>query len=76
MKPPRHQPGNPDRHLECQEVLEARILAIVDEGGAAGWSTAEITAAIIDLADHVMLADAANQQVDKDIVAALRRLGL
>jgi hypothetical protein len=76
MKTPRHPPGNPDRYLECQESLEAKILSILDEGRAAGWTTAEITSALIDLADHIMLADAANREVDKDIAAALRRIGL
>lgn len=75
MKPPRHPPSNPDRHLECQESLEAKILSIVDEGREAGWTFAEITTAFIDLADNIMLADAANRQVDKDIEAALRRMG-
>ena len=76
MKPPRHPPGNPDRHLDCQEFLEAKVLSILDEGRSAGWTTSEITAALIDLADHIMLADAANRQTDKDIEAALRRIGL
>ena len=74
MKTPRHPPGNPDRHLECQESLEGKVLAILNDGRAAGWTTAEITTALIDLADHIMLADAANRQVDKDIDAALRRI--
>lgn len=75
MKPPRHPLGNPDRHLECQEALEARIIAVIDEGKAAGWSIADITTATIAVADNLMLADAANRKVDEEIEAALRRLG-
>jgi hypothetical protein len=76
MKPPRHPQGHPDRHLECQEALESRLVAIIDDGKAAGWSIAEITTAIIDLADNLMLADAANRQTDRDIEEALKRAGL
>lgn len=76
MKPPRLPGPYPDRRLECQEALEAGVIAILDEGANAGWSREELAAAIIDLADHIMLADAANRQTDKDIEAALRCIGL
>lgn len=76
LKPPRHPLGNPDRHLECQEALEPHVLALINEGEAMGWTTAEITTALTALADNIMLADAANRQTNKDIEDALRRLGL
>lgn len=76
MKPPRSHGDYPDRHLECQEALEPIIGSLIEEGMAAGWTVAEITSALIDLADHQMLADAANRKVDIDIREALRKLGL
>lgn len=76
MKPPRLPTAYPDRHLECQEALEARVIAIIDEGKAAGWTTRDITTALIALADNLMLSEAANNQTDRDIEAALKRMGL
>lgn len=51
------------------------VIEILDEGADAGWSRSELTAAIIAVADHLMLVEAANSQTDKDIEDALRRLG-
>ena len=75
MRSPRRPSDHPDRHLECQETVEPRVLTMIAEGRAAGWTLAETTAALIDVADHQMLADAASRQIDEDIAAALRRLG-
>jgi len=74
MKPPRLSTDYPDRHLECQEAFEPRVIALIDDGKAAGWSTRDITTALIALADNLMLADEANKQTDRDIAEALRRL--
>jgi hypothetical protein len=73
MKSPRLPGPYPDRHLECQEALESRIIAIIDDGTAAGWSVADITTALIALADNLMLADAANGETDRQIAAAIAR---
>lgn len=75
MKPPRSD-KYPDRHLECQEALEPMVTRMVEAGTASGWTIAEITTALIDLADHQMLIDAANRQVDRDIREMLRKMGL
>lgn len=74
MNRPRLPSTHPDRHLECQEVLEPHVIAIVDEGIAAGWSIEEVTAALVALADNAMLAHAANGDTDRQIAAALARL--
>ena len=74
MKSPRLPADYPDRHLECQEALETRVISIIDNGKAAGWSTRDITTALVALADNLMLADEANKQTDLDIAEALRRL--
>lgn len=74
MKQPRQAGLYPDRHLECQEALESRVIAIIDEGKAAAWSIADITTALIALADNQMLADQANADTDRQIAEALARL--
>lgn len=74
MKPPRSSLPYPDRHLECQEAIEARIVAVIDEGRGAGWSVSEIAAALIDLADNLMLADAANAETAQRIKEAVARI--
>ena len=76
MKPPRSHDDYPDRHLECQEALEATVISLIEQGTSAGWTVAEITTALIDLADHQMLVDAANRRVNGEIKEVLRRLGL
>lgn len=52
------------------------MIAIIDEGKAAGWSTRDITTALIALADNLMLAEEANEQTNRDIEEAIRRMGL
>lgn len=76
MKSPRLPDQYPDRHLDCQEGLEDGFAALVDDGLAAGWSVADITVALVELADHRMLADAANEETARDIEEALKRIGL
>lgn len=74
MKPPRKPHAYPDRHLECQEALESRVIAMIDDAKAAGWSIEDITAALVSLADNAMLSHAANGDTDRQIAAALARL--
>lgn len=71
MKRPRLPTTYPDRHIDCQEALESRVIAIIDDGKAAGWSVADITTALVALADNVMLADAANGETERQIAEAL-----
>lgn len=49
---------------------------MIEQGTEAGWSVAEVTTALIDLADHHMLVDAANRKVNEEIKDVLRRLEL
>lgn len=71
MRGPRHGNDYPDRALECQEDLEARVITIIDEGRAAGWSVRDITAALVALADNLMLADEANAETGRQIAEAM-----
>ena len=74
MNRPRTPTVYPDRHLECQEALEASVIAMIDEGQAAGWTVGDVTAALITLADNLMLADAANGETDRQIESAIARV--
>lgn len=70
MRGPRRGNDYPDRHLECQEDLEAGVIAIIDEGRAAGWSVRDITTALVALADNLMLADEANAETNRQVAEA------
>lgn len=50
LKSPLFPARHPDRHVDCQEILEDRIITIVDEARAAGWSVEEIAVALVELA--------------------------
>jgi hypothetical protein len=76
MRSPRLPVRYPDRHLDCQEALESSVIAIINDGQAVGWSIADVTTALIAVADNLMLADAANRETDRDIDEALKRIGL
>ena len=42
-------PDSPDRSLECQEALNDRLFALMNEATTAGWSEKEIAKAVQDL---------------------------
>jgi hypothetical protein len=54
--------------------LEASVLYIIDQGAEAGWSMADVTSALIALADNLMLADLANVETDRQIAEASSNL--
>ena len=62
-----------DRPLECEEALERAFQDLVERAERAGWDTIEITLALQSLADHHMLAKAANVETDRQIAEALSR---
>ncbi|QEN86851.1 hypothetical protein FZC33_11170 [Labrys sp. KNU-23] len=62
-----------DRLLECEEALERSFQDLVERAELAGWKTIEITCALQSLADHHMLAKAANEETDLQIADALNR---
>lgn len=72
MKPPRPFPNHPDRLLECEEEVEADVIALVDRATEAGWGGSETLAAIISVAENLMLQRAANAQTDADILAMIK----
>ena len=47
MKPAR--PDSIDRHLACQEAMNDRLFALMNEAAEAGWSEREVAEAVQDL---------------------------
>lgn len=70
IAPPETGHDHPDRHLSCQEALEPAFQAIAQAAEQSGWSGDEVAAALVDLADHHMLARAANAETDQQIRGA------
>jgi hypothetical protein len=64
LNSPRFPTHHPDRHIDCQEILEDRINIIMDDARAAGWSTEEIAVAIVELADNLVLGQRANDDME------------
>ena len=54
---PDRNPDDPDRPHECEEALETGIKKLISRAVGTGWSMAEVTTAISQLADHEMLAN-------------------
>jgi hypothetical protein len=65
--------GHPDRYIACQDALHGAFRELVDSSVLAGWSEQEALSALIDLADHRILAMEANSQSDI-LIALLRRM--
>jgi hypothetical protein len=47
---------HPDRHLACQEAVEADLLEIIDKANMGGWGTVETMDAIEEVMKHLRLA--------------------
>ena len=58
---PESEKNPPDRRLSCQEAIEPAFQAVAEMARRSGWSTGEIAAALVDLADNHMLALAAQR---------------
>mgnify|MGYP000066441080 CR=1 FL=1 len=56
MKPPPRHKDHPRRFLDAQQAVEQAVLRIVEDAVAAGWGPAEITAAIVTVAENKLLA--------------------
>lgn len=72
LKPPRFPALHPDRHLDCQELLEDRFNIIVDDARAAGWSVEELAVALVELADNMVLGHRSNEDVELALGLARR----
>lgn len=70
---PPHPGIHPDRFLQCQEALADSVSEVALAGMAAGWRAEEVAAALVELADHAMLAVLANRELERDVGLLRRR---
>ncbi|TCV66258.1 hypothetical protein [Neorhizobium sp. S3-V5DH] len=74
IPPPTVPPDDENRHLHCQMAVELPIQDVIEAAVAAGWTEAETLAAIIEVADNLMLADVNNAELDALLKAMKRKL--
>ncbi|NLS00035.1 hypothetical protein HGP17_24685 [Rhizobium sp. P38BS-XIX] len=64
---------DPDRHLRCQDALQASLQDLVKAAEAAGWSEREVVLAIFELADNHLRTLEANDNTDA-LIELLKRM--
>ncbi|MGI2036376.1 hypothetical protein ACRQ1B_28775 [Rhizobium panacihumi] len=62
---PPPKPGSPDQFLECQEAIEGSVQDIIADAYTAGWSHAQVIAAIIEVAENLALGLGENAALDE-----------
>ncbi len=67
IPPPTLPPGDPDRHLKCQEALDVALQEVAQAAMKAGWDQQEVAAALVELADAQVLAMIEDGAVDDQI---------
>ncbi len=67
IPPPTLPPGDPDRHLKCQEALDVALQEVAQAAVKAGWDQEEVATAIVELADAHVLAMIEDAIVDGQI---------
>lgn len=67
IPPPTLPPGDPDRHLKCQEAMDVALQEVALAAIKAGWDQQEVATALVELADAQVLAMIENIAVDDDI---------
>ncbi|TWA13652.1 hypothetical protein FB005_12462 [Sinorhizobium medicae] len=60
---PKRPTTDPDRHLDCEEAIEAAFQTVAAAAEAAGWTRHETAAALISLAENHSLAIEANERL-------------
>jgi hypothetical protein len=63
---------NEHLHLLCQMAVELPLQELLDAAVEAGWSRQSVLAAITEVADNLMLAEACNDELDQ-LFSTLRR---
>ena len=66
-KPPAGSAEN--RHIVCQMSVETPLQDLVEDAVQRGWTDAEVLAAIIEVADNLMLASKSNADLNELIVS-------
>ncbi|AYD05251.1 hypothetical protein [Neorhizobium sp. NCHU2750] len=72
IQPPPHT-FDPDRFLRCQEALADSVSDVALAAIKAGWQAEEVAAALVELADNIMLGMIANRQVAIDLASLERK---
>ncbi|MBB5276297.1 hypothetical protein HNR26_002349 [Rhizobium rosettiformans] len=67
IDPPIRPSDHPDRFLDCQQALEPRFQALIEDAISAGWGEDEAVLAVIMLGDNHMLAKHENAVVDETL---------
>ncbi|MBO0145379.1 hypothetical protein JZX87_30105 [Agrobacterium sp. Ap1] len=62
-----------DRFLQCQDAMAGPLTDIAMSAVNAGWNPEEVAAALVELADHLMLGMIANRDLDRDLSILRRR---
>lgn len=55
------------RFLDCQEALSSGFAKVASTAVAAGWDPEEVPAALVELADHLMLGMIADRELAIDL---------
>ncbi|NLS21060.1 hypothetical protein HGP16_31670 [Rhizobium sp. P40RR-XXII] len=64
---------DPDRHIRCQDAIQAAFRDLIGAAIEAGWSEREILLAIADLVDNQLLSLEANGNTEI-LLALLKRM--
>ena len=68
IKPPKS--GSPNRFIDCQDAIETKLRSIVNEAVEAGWGDKETLAAVIEVAENLLLGEETNY----DVLRQIRRM--
>lgn len=60
------------RYIACQMAVETVLQDLVEDAMRHGWEETEVLSAVTEVSDNLMLAAAANWDLDR-LLAALRR---
>lgn len=65
--------NHPDRFLALQDAMADDVSNICLSAIEAGWKPEEVVAALVELADNMMLGLITNRNTERDILQYLRR---
>ncbi|KQZ55138.1 hypothetical protein ASD54_07625 [Rhizobium sp. Root149] len=65
--------NHPDRFLRCQEAMADPFTEIALSAVEAGWNPEEVAAALVELADHLMIGMIVNRDLERDLAILKRR---
>lgn len=67
IQAPRLHDDYPDRFIDCQMAIEDGVLQLLGDAQLAGWSRAEVLAAMIEVADNTSLALDENERIEVEM---------